>query len=299
VQIISILQAIQVFRSNLFRILLLSGVFVIFGVIFVLRSPVVYESYMVLEAFNYLESFAQPFQTQTTSVAAGLLGGGSKKNIDDFIYLLTSQGTVAALPNKERYLKLFFADQWNIEQQTWDPPHTLKSRLRMWVYDQLGLPGWEAPDDKDLHTVILGMVKVLSIPETNFKRVSIYNNNPDLAREILSELFKTTDKMFRTKETIRINKNIEYLNKKIAVTTSIFQKNLLYSLIGDQEKRLMIMNPDSTFTAGVAEGPYTRKSPSSPRLLVTIVSFALVGALLGAAIAFWRFLVRTEKNSDA
>jgi hypothetical protein len=299
VQTISILNAFQVLRSNLSQILLCIGVFMILGVVSVLRSPVVYESYMVLEDFNYLESFVQPFQTETTSVAAGLLGVGSKKNIDDFIYLLTSQATVTAMPNKSRYLRLFFGDQWDAEQQAWVPPQTFKSRIRIWFYNQLGLPSWHAPDDKDLHTVILGMVKVLSIPETNFKRVSIYHTNPDLARELLAELFSTTDKIFRTKETIRINKNLKYLNDKLKVTKSIIQRNLLYSLIADQEKRLMIMNPDSAFTAGVAEGPYTRQSPASPRVLVTIVSFALMGALLGSAFAFWRFLVSTEKTSDA
>jgi hypothetical protein len=208
VQTISILQALQVFRSNLFRILFCTAVFMTLGIISVLRSPVVYESYMVLEDFNYLDSFTQPFQTQTTSVAAGLLGVGSKKNIDDFIYLLTSQATVTALPNKETYLRAFFADQWNAEQQAWIPPQGLKNRLRLWVYDQLGLPGWRAPDDKDLHSAILEMVKVLSIPETNFKRVSIYHTNSDLAREILAELFATNDMIFRTKETIRISQNL-------------------------------------------------------------------------------------------
>lgn len=179
-------------------------------------------------------------------------------------------------------------DQPIVGESLYDPVE------RVWVrslddYDSVVPTSWE------LYQRFLEFLTVAEDKKNGFVDISIEYYSPKIASEWLDLLIEEINHHMRSKDIKSSQKNIDYLNEQIEGTKVAGLRVVLFSLLEEQTKALMLAGGSESYAFEIVARPRVPEERSSPkRPLIAILGF-LFGFFVSAFFVLVKALFR--KNS--
>jgi hypothetical protein len=224
-------------------------------------------------------------------------GGGAPSQFKLLGDVVTSNALAKVLDEKYGMVKVIYADQWDRHTHSWIKPSGLLASIKAGIKAILQMPAWTPPDYRDLATYLASNVHLISSAPALLGTASAYslqynNGDPHFAAYFLTAVFTEADALMRQRHEAELQKNVAYLQRRLAQTTEVGYREALTQIVADQEKQLMVLHGDTTYTAEIVDGAVSPKLPSFPNVKLTLVLTVIVGGFLAliASIAqglFW------------
>ena len=211
-------------------------------------------------------------QAGALGAIAGLGLGPNDQLRSEDLETLRSRAFTKAFIKERNLLPVLFASDWDSTRQKWkfaDPA--------------------DVPSLEDAYRFFDDDVRYISEDrKTGVLKLVIRWDDPVLAADWANEMVRKLNSYLRGRAISDANRNIEYLNKKIAATESLEIRGALYRLLEAETKAAMLANVREDFAFRVIDPAQPKEADdiSSPKRLIIAVLSALVGTLLGLILVF-------------
>jgi uncharacterized protein involved in exopolysaccharide biosynthesis len=129
--------------------------------------------------------------------------------------------------------------------------------------------------------------------------VAVEWKNADTAALWANEFVALANEFICDRALSDARRNIAYLNDQIAHTSSVEIQKIMYSLIENETKTLMLANARTEYAFKVVDPAVTPEVRSSPRRLLIMLIGLTSGGLVGALIAITRNSVARRRGGAA
>ena len=145
------------------------------------------------------------------------------------------------------------------------------------------------PSPWELYEVFEEMLSVSEDKKSGFVTVSIEYFSPYLAKQWVDNYILAVNLYLQQRKLRRINKNIQYLEEQIEITSVAEMRQIFFTLIEEQIKSKMLVeaSPDYAFIT-VSEAMVPEEKSQPKRGLIVILA-ALLGIMLSVAVALMQF----------
>ena len=103
----------------------------------------------------------------------------------------------------------------------------------------------------------------------------------------------------RSKALADANRNIEYLNKQIAATNVVEMQRVMYTLVENETKTLMLANARADYAFTVVDPAVTPEARIRPKRKLMVVTGVALGLILGVLFVFGHDTVRKYRAREA
>jgi uncharacterized protein involved in exopolysaccharide biosynthesis len=189
---------------------------------------------------------------------------------------------------------LLAADSWDRarDQISFDPD-LYDARARKWVRPARGGRPSD-PTDTEIYQAFKRRVSVSEARHTGFVTVSVDFIDPALAKQWLDSIIVDVNRTVRDREAADARRNIAYLERQIPETALVEVRNVLYELLAEQEKLLMLAQAREEFAFKVIDPPAVADEKLGPQRILSSAFGGLAGLALGAVLA----LVLPDKTTS-
>lgn len=161
----------------------------------------------------------------------------------------------------------------------------------------------EASGKKTLWLVVdffhKGVLSVRKDLRKGITTIGIEWTDPATAARWANGYVALANELIRTRAIDEATRNITYLNEQIAKTDVLELRKVLYSLVENETKTLMVANGRADYAFEVVDPAVTPERKIGPhRLIMTLVGLVL-GFALGTIVAFIRDRVQRHRRSVA
>ena len=119
-------------------------------------------------------------------------------------------------------------------------------------------------------------------------KLSIEHFSPYLAKEWTDNLVKAINEEMRTREIAEAEKSIVYLNTQISKTSLAEVKTMLFSLVEEQTKKLMLANVREEYLFKAIDPAVVSEKKSKPARSLICILATMLGFFLGCIIVLVR-----------
>lgn len=255
------------------------------GVLFILVSPTRYTSRLVVMPTEASQQLSDLLRNAGASALAGsltsLTGNEQITYFDRFSKQLTAVGTAAALKEHAGLVESLMGLRWNDQRKIWESTSFLTP-----VKAALGL---ETSVDTSAQAVAEFLRRTLNQEQDRdspITTLSLDATDAEVARQTLGYLHRYSDDQIKQAIYQQTQSKLEYLQRRLQNVTVNDYRQTLIGLILDQEKILMLIQPNLPFAAEALEQPEVLTEPSSPKKIRILALAGLIGLVLGAFFAY-------------
>jgi uncharacterized protein involved in exopolysaccharide biosynthesis len=137
-----------------------------------------------------------------------------------------------------------------------------------------------------------GVVKVSQQKEKGTMTVSVRWRDPKQAAEWANQYVALANDIMRNRALEESNRNIKFLNEKLATTSVLEVQRVMYSLIENEAKNHMLASTRSEYAFSVIDPAVTPEERVWPRRGLMLITGTVIGFVLGAFLAlvfnFWQ-----------
>ena len=211
---------------------------------------------------------------------SGSLGGGGA---EEALAVLKSRAFLGEFFVSEALLPVLFAEQWDEAQQQW-LSEDVDSHPSLW----------------DAYEVFTGGVLASSVDkESGLVILSISWRDPALAARWLNDLVIRLNEHMRSAAIAEASKSIEYLNQQIVQTSVLEMKQMLYGLIEEETKKIMLANVRAEYAFKVIDPAVVPERKVKPKRTLIAVWGMVLGLFSAIFFVFFREFIRKAKIERA
>jgi uncharacterized protein involved in exopolysaccharide biosynthesis len=189
---------------------------------------------------------------------------------------------------------LMAAKSWNIHNQEWEyDPKLYDPVEKKWVRE-VGSSMASEPSDLEAYEVFRRNIEIYQDKKTQIVRLSVESLSPFHAKEWAELLVKDLNDYMRAKDVDEATRSIAYLNKLAESTAFAQMQTMLFGLIEEQTKTIMLASVREGYAFQMVDPPVVPERKISPRRGV-IVAIAVFFSMMCVAL-FWFFLVVAKKR---
>jgi uncharacterized protein involved in exopolysaccharide biosynthesis len=144
----------------------------------------------------------------------------------------------------------------------------------------------------------LDVVSIRDDKKTGTTIVSITFTDPVTAARWANEFVALVNEVLRNRAMDESKRSIEYLNGQIAKTNVIELQRVLYNLVENETKTLMLANVKAEYAFTVVDPAVAPEVRISPRRTLIVLGGILVGFLIGTTVAFIRNTWRSQDKKN-
>ncbi|WP_029015171.1 Wzz/FepE/Etk N-terminal domain-containing protein [Niveispirillum irakense] len=222
-------------------------------------------------------------------LGASLLGGLQASPGDDkftrYQEGMSSVVIAERLQKRHQLLQRLMPGRWDAANKRWLPPDGLMNNIRGGISSLFGLPPYAEPSSVILAEYIASQVTLVSRPRSTIVRVVYNNPDPAFAVEFLTLLHAEVNAYLRDEATAAATIRIRQLEQRLEQTTQGVHRNALLSLLEQEQRDLLLLDPALPYAATVIDPPYASSLPVSPRPLLTIFVALILGTVAGLVVA--------------
>ena len=277
----------------------LTALALIFGVIFSLLLPNIYESKAILVPVNSSNS---NFGTNGSySALAGLAGlsfpsvgeDNSAKAMQKISSLSFFEHNI--LPNI--YLPdLMAVKSWNSKTNIVAFDETIyDTSTNTWVRDY-SYPQLQIPSAQESFKVF--KTKHLSLSEdkkSGFITLAIKHHSPFVAKQWAELIVNEVNEFYRQKDKLKSEKAVSYLNLQISKTSLSEIKQVLAELMQEETKNLTLVEANQYYLFDYIDPPAVMEKKSEPKRALICILTALLGGMFSVLFVFIRHFIYTTK----
>jgi uncharacterized protein involved in exopolysaccharide biosynthesis len=129
------------------------------------------------------------------------------------------------------------------------------------------------PSVQDVIRRFMKLVSVSQDKATGMVKLSVQHYSPNLAKEWVDNLLKELNEDIRQRDLNQAQRSINYLNEQISQTNLADAKAMLFSLVEEQTKTLMLANVRSEYVFKVVDPAIVEERKYKPaRALLVLIS---------------------------
>lgn len=216
----------------------------------------------------------------------GMNAGSAKTNLA--VEILTSQSFISDfINNRDILIELFAANKWDSETRTLLIDNDIyNEETNSWARD-VNPPYSSTPNTQEAYRIwIDDHMKVSIDAKTQFVSIELTYISPEHAQRWLYWLVEDLNNRIRDKDINQSERALKYLNSELEKTTSDELKSLLYRLIEQQTKIIMLANTNQFYVLEIIDHPVIPYIKSSPFRLVIILS-GFMASIFSSLLLFY------------
>ncbi|MEO2280295.1 Wzz/FepE/Etk N-terminal domain-containing protein [Pseudoalteromonas pernae] len=128
----------------------------------------------------------------------------------------------------------------------------------------------------------------------NIFKISFEFISPSVSQDVLNDLIMEFNLFSKEKKLAQINKNIAFVQAQIDKAEYVELKQVLYSVLEEQLKSLMMTQSKDDYTLSLIQAPFYPEEKSSPSRAFICILFFILGGLLSYSYA----LIMTYRKSQ-
>ena len=193
------------------------------------------------------------------------------------------------LVKDENFMSLYLGKQWKNKIKTNSTP--INKTWRTSVKSLLGLPSHrQVVSTNDIGYLLVKNINVSYNPTSKITTISIMNENPNLAKDFLLKVHSITDNLLKLRSVSRTDDYIEFLNKKLLITTKQDQRMALISTLAEQNRLKMIASSNLAYAAEPFGDVFQSPAPVIPRIRNVLMACFIIGFCAGSFIIIAKHL---------
>ncbi|MDA8673869.1 Wzz/FepE/Etk N-terminal domain-containing protein [Gammaproteobacteria bacterium] len=273
----------------------------IFGVIYSLSLPNIYESKAILVPVNSSSSISGALRSY--SGLAGLAGislpaGGDEGNSAKAMQKVKSLSfyennilTNIHLPD------LMAFESWNSETNTVSYNKNIyDTTSNTWIVDDSD-PMQKIPSAQKSFEAFKSQLNLIVDNKTGFVTLSIKHQSPFLAKQWTELVVNEVNSFYRQKDKLESEKAVSYLNQQISMTSLSEIKQVLAQLLQEETKKLTLIEANQFYVFDYIDPPAVMEQKSAPTRSTICIIIALLGGILSTLLVLFRHYVLSEKTS--
>lgn len=270
---------------------LITSVFTVAAVVYALSLPDVYKSEALLAPVSEEAGLKVPGQLGGLAALAGVnlagLGGGDKTELAlEIIKSRDFLGRFIEMHNL--YIPIMAAEGWNRAEDTLLIDEDIYDIKRKEWVREVKAPFQPKPSVLETHEEFLKLVSVSKDKISGMVKVSVEYYSPYMAKLWVDELIKAINAEMRQRDLIEAQRSIDYLNNQIELTTISDVRAMLFSLIEEQTKTVMLANVRDEYVFKTVDPAVVAEKKAKPaRALIVVLAF-----LLGVMVSILGLLIR-------
>ena len=119
-------------------------------------------------------------------------------------------------------------------------------------------------------------------------KLSIEHYSPYVAKEWIDLLIKTINEEMRSRDLVEAENGINYLNKQLAQTNVADVRSMLFSLIEEQTKTVMLANVREEYVFKTIDPAIVAEKKSKPMRGLIVVSSTMLGFFIAMLLVLLR-----------
>ena len=298
---IDLLELFRILWKGKFIIICATSLMSIYGVIYSLNLPNIFESKAILVQSNESSNMSSSLrQLSGIGKIAGINIPGSndtedsngKKALQKLISLSFFKNSV--LPN------IFLPDLMAFKD--WDyKTNTLNYQESIYDYDSsnwirsYSYPYKQIPSPQESFEVFMDHFALSKDSKTGFVTITIRHQSPYIAKKWVEVLISQVNSFYRKKDRLASEKSVAYLNKQIALTSLSEVKEVISQLLQKETQKLALIEANEYYVFDYIDPPAVMEIKSEPRRSIICIMFAFVGGVLGGVIVLLRFFLLKYK----
>lgn len=278
-------------------IIVTTFVFSVAAVFYVLSLPNIYKSEVTLAPVAEESSLRIPGQLGGLAALAGVNLGGSAGGDKTGIALevLKSRDFISRfIELNDLYLPIMAAKGWDraTDQLVWDPTVYDESN-QQWVR-KVKSPFQPKPSNLETFEEFKKLFSVNQDKTSGMVKLSVEHYSPYLAKEWLDKLVKAINEEMRARELTEAERSIAYLNTQIAQTNIADVRTMLFSLIEEQTKTVMLANVREEYVFNTIDPAVVAERKAKPKRALIVVVTAVLAGFLGVFVVLLKSLFRNK-----
>lgn len=233
-----------------------------------------------------------------SGLAGGKLGSNSVSSMDRFSFLLTSTRLAEQQITRRKILFVLYPERWNATRRRWMPPTDVFASVAGTLKQVFDIPAWTDPDKfavAKTYEKNLGQAKV---GDTELVRLSYTDSDPARAARVLRWMVDDTNEIVRSDAALRAQQQSSYLRERLRTSTIQDYREMLFSLLAQEEQTLMLSSSRLPFAADMIEGDAISPVPTK-RPVQAVIGGALIGLVLAYLVAVIAYNRRRVMGSSA
>lgn len=212
---------------------------------------------------------------------AGLnLGGGKRDNLQLALEVIKSKTFIYKIIDKNALdVEVFAAKSWD--------PISLKLEIDSEIYDvqnqkwvrKVKAPKSIIPSDFELYEEFRSNLSVSWDEKTNIVKVGYIHVSPYVAQKVVNIVINEINDMLQNKEIKEANVSIDLLREAITKTNYAEMRGLLYELVQEQTKRLLLAKTKEHYVFEPIDLPIVAENKHSPKRGLILIVFTFVYGL--------------------
>ena len=255
-------------------------------------APKVYTARMVIAPVGDKGAGALAGRLAQYAQVASLAGlnlrpGQEVTNFDRFVRIVGSAALAERLEARHGLMRRLFAGSWDADSGTWKrPPMGMLGTLRGALLRAFGLPDWTPPSTAQLGRYLRGHVLIKGVLRSAMREMVFEYPDRKFALALLQWVYREGDDYLRAIARQRTERQIAYIQHKLATVTVAEHRQALIEILSAQERGLMMMQVNLPFAVEVVEPPTVSDRPTSPRPLRNLALAAVAGFGIGIVAVF-------------
>lgn len=269
--------------------------FVIFGVAYAISLPNIYRSDALLAPVNDSPGINLQGQLGGLAALAGVSIGGESNNTTLGIEVATSRQFLTDFIVKyDLYDELLAAESWNQSENVLNYDEDLYIKdIGKWVR-KASPPFDVVPTPLEGYREFKEILNISEDSSTGFVTIAIHHVSPFIAHSIVENLISELNSVIRYREINESQKSIEFLRSELTKTENADAKSLLYSLIEEQMKTLMLANVRDEYVFKIIDKPIVPDKKISPSRALIVLLFSFIGLFLALVIVLVGYFMNTK-----
>ena len=278
-------------------IIAVTFVFAVGGVLYAKSLPDIYKSEALLAPAS--ESSGMKVSGQLGGLAAlagvnlGGSGGGDKTALA--IEVLKSREFIGRFIEKNNlFIPLIAAESWNRQDNSLRiDPEMYDVESKLWVR-KVSQPFKPKPSLQESYTEFMSLLNISQDKSSGLITVSVEHLSPFLAKEWVDLLVKEINKEMRERELKEAQNSMDYLNEQIVQTDIADVRTMLFSLIEEQTKTVMLASVRDEYVFKTIDPAIVAEKKAKPKRALMVVLSVMLGGMLSMIVVLIRYFARTK-----
>ena len=257
------------------------------GIVLITASTPKYEASMMIAANEEDQDGLKSLVSQT--LPTNLISDFFRRSLPSedstfevFEQTLTAAHLAEKLSYDEAFLKKIFYQRWDETNNTWQVETGFDEGLKALF---LGYVAPQKPDAAALKKKLTKEIQIAPVGLTDFKRVLFRHPDAKFAQTLLETLFRESNDIIRKKALQEAEIRIAYLEDQLSRIRNAEHRDVLTSLLKEQERTRLMSSLDIPFAAKLVEPVYVTSEPVSPKVTLLLLTCMICGAVLGGFVA--------------
>ncbi|EHR42104.1 Wzz/FepE/Etk N-terminal domain-containing protein [Alishewanella jeotgali] len=267
--------------------------FAVAAVFYAIRLPNIYQSEALLAPVTEDSSMRMPGQLGGLAALAGFRPGMGNEKTNLALEVLKSRDFIGRFIDKyDLYLPVMAAKGWNPTDNSLKiNPKVYDVETEQWVR-KVKPPFKPKPSVQETYTRFIKTMSVSQDKSNGMVKISVQHYSPFLAKQWVDSLVTEINEDIRQRDLNQAQRSITYLNEQIAQTNIADARAMLFSLIEEQTKTLMLANVRSEYVLKVVDPAVVAEKKAKPARALMVALSIIIGGMFSVIFVIGRHFNR-------